>query len=429
MAKGDGSIQQLGRNKWRVAVSLGNDPITGKRRRVTQVVNGTKAEAKKVRDDIVRDHENGLRIDAGKVTFGEFAKQWQAAKEASGRIGEQRIRMERRNVRDICARIGELPITEVTPQVVETVLDDIRAAKEGRKGSPVAARTMREVHATFRQVMEKAVNYDLIMRNPCDRVETPKPEDVERRSLSVSEGRSLLSALDDAEAAAYDRIKAKEARQCEWKATEGRGKILGVKDISSVLAVRLALATGMRRGEVFGLAWGAVDLEGASLRVAQSLTQYGELKAPKTRAGLRTIALDVKTACRLARWKKEQAGYLSMLGLEQDGETPVFCSNVGGWFDLHNFETWWRRFRRESGFEGLKFHELRHTQATQLLAQGVDVKTVQTRMGHSNASLTLNWYAHAIPENDRQAADMLGELFASDGEKKERPRLRMVKTA
>ena len=146
MAKGDGSIQQLGRNKWRVSVSFGRDPITGKYRRATQVVNGTKAEAKKVRDGMIRNHENGLRLDASKVTFDEFARQWQAAKEASGRIGEQRIRMERRNVRDICARIGELPITEVTPQVVETVLDDIRAAKEGfARGGAHHARGSRHI--------------------------------------------------------------------------------------------------------------------------------------------------------------------------------------------------------------------------------------------------------------------------------------------
>ena len=59
-----------------------------------------------------------------------------------------------------------------------------------------------------------------------------------------------------------------------------------------------------------------------------------------------------------------------------------------------------------------QFHELRHTQATILLAKGVDVKTVQTRMGHSNAALTLNWYAHPNPENDAKAADLLGSLFA-----------------
>lgn len=429
MAKGDGSIQQLGRNKWRVSVSFGKDPVTGKYRRATRVVDGTKAEAKKVRDGMVRDHENGLRVDAAKVTFGEFARQWQQAKEASGAVCKQRSDLERRNVREMCAIVGELPIGEITPPVLEDLYAHIRADREARRGKPISNRTMREVHATMRQIMKKAVNYDLILRNPCDRVETPKAEDPGRRSLSVSEGRSLLSALDDAESAAYGRLRAKEARQCEWKATEGRGKILGVKDISSVLAVRLALATGMRRGEVFGTAWGAVDLRTRELRVSQSLTADGELKAPKTRAGVRTIALDVTTARRLARWKEEQTAYLSMFGLDQTDETPIFCSNVGGWFDLHNFETWWRRFRKENGFEGLKFHELRHTQATQLLAQGVDVKTVQTRMGHSNASLTLNWYAHAMPQNDRKAADMLGELFADNDEKEERPRLRMVKTA
>lgn len=429
MAKGDGSIQQLRRSKWRVSVSFGKDPVTGKYRRTTQVVYGSKADAKKVRDGIIRDHENGLRIDAAKVTFGEFAKQWQQAKEASGAVCKQRSDMERRNVREMCALVGELPIGEITPTVLEDLYARIRADREARRGKPISNRTMREVHATMRQIMKKAVNYDLILRNPCDRVETLKAEDAERRSLSVSEGRSLVSALDSAEAAAYDRLRAKEARQREWKADEGRGKILGVRDISCVLAVRLALATGMRRGEVFGTAWGAVDLEAGELHVSQSLTVYGELKAPKTRAGVRTIALDVKTVRRLARWKEEQRGYLSMIGLDQTDETPVFCSNVGGWFDLHNFERWWREFRRENGFEGLKFHELRHTQATQLLAQGVDVKTVQTRMGHSNASLTLNWYAHAVPQNDRDAADMLGELFAADGEEEKKPRLRMVKTA
>lgn len=68
-------------------------------------------------------------------------------------------------------------------------------------------------------------------------------------------------------------------------------------------------------------------------------------------------------------------------------------------------------FRKDNDFASLKFHELRHTQATQLLANGVDVKTVQTRLGHANASITLNWYAHSVPENDRRAAQIIGDLF------------------
>lgn len=90
------------------------------------------------------------------------------------------------------------------------------------------------------------------------------------------------------------------------------------------------------------------------------------------------------------------------------------CSDTGGWYRIDNFEHWWGVWRKEHGFEGLKFHELRHTQATQLLANGVDVKTVQTRLGHANASITLGWYAHAIPEKDHEAADLLGNLLASN---------------
>ena len=86
---------------------------------------------------------------------------------------------------------------------------------------------------------------------------------------------------------------------------------------------------------------------------------------------------------------------------------------------LHrSFTRWWGVFRDGHGFPTLKFHELRHTQATQLLANGVDVKTVQARLGHANASVTLNWYAHAVPENDVEAAAVVGNLFAGQSAKK-----------
>ena len=97
--------------------------------------------------------------------------------------------------------------------------------------------------------------------------------------------------------------------------------------------------------------------------------------------------------------------------IKVSGSTPVFTSGTGGYLNPSGFSRWWREFAKEAGFEGLKFHELRHTQATVLLANKVDVKTVQTRLGHANASITLNLYAHAVPENDRDAADLVGDLF------------------
>lgn len=109
--------------------------------------------------------------------------------------------------------------------------------------------------------------------------------------------------------------------------------------------------------------------------------------------------------------------------VEQADETPVCCSDTGGLYRIDNFEHWWSTWRDEHGFPGLKFHELRHTQATMLLGAGVDVKTVQTRLGHASPSITLGWYAHAIPENDHEAAQKLGALLSAPKQQPEEEEL------
>ena len=190
----------------------------------------------------------------------------------------------------------------------------------------------------------------------------------------------------------------------------------GLSNMSGIMAVRIGLATGMRRGEVLGLMWKDVEFgEVCEIHVRRSYTPALKLKEPKTKAGFRTIAFDRATAEHLMRWKRLQAKCLATLGeaFVQTGDTPVCCTDVGGLFDPTNFYRWWDLFRKDNGFATLKFHELRHTQATQLLANGVDVKTVQTRLGHANASITLNWYAHAVPENDRKATQIIEDLFST----------------
>ena len=126
---------------------------------------------------------------------------------------------------------------------------------------------------------------------------------------------------------------------------------------------------------------------------------------------IRILAIDEETAAHLARWKVFQADYLAEISIAQTGSTPVCCSDTGSLYGVDNFEHWWRKWRNDNGFPNLKFHELRHTQATQLLANGIDVKTVADRLGHANASITLSWYAHAIPEKDHEAAEVIGSLF------------------
>ena len=119
----------------------------------------------------------------------------------------------------------------------------------------------------------------------------------------------------------------------------------------------------------------------------------------------------------------------SVADLTQTEQTPMCIGDRGGWLHPATISRWWevyeqhgytkgradgtyRRtgFRDEIGFPGLCMHELRHTQATLLLGNGVDLKTVQTRMGHARSSHTLDLYAHAIPANDAAAASIMGEI-------------------
>ena len=99
-----------------------------------------------------------------------------------------------------------------------------------------------------------------------------------------------------------------------------------MSQISRVMAVRIAMATGLRRGEVVGLTWKYVDLNRGTIRVAHSVTVYSEVKDPKSEAGKRVLKIDDETVSHLARWKAFQQEELAVLCLEQTDDTPVCCN-------------------------------------------------------------------------------------------------------
>jgi integrase len=179
------------------------------------------------------------------------------------------------------------------------------------------------------------------------------------------------------------------------------------------MAVLLALASGCRRGEVLGLSWGNVDLSASTVKITQQITHDGGLSVPKTKQSKRTITLDTGTVKRLKAWKVKQAEFLLSLGIGQGKATPVISNEIGGWQEPNGFSRWWRQFCASNGFEGLKFHALRHTHATLLISRNVDIKTVQGRLGHTKAGTTLDIYASIMPAKDKEAARVVGSILAA----------------
>ena len=413
MAKGDGSIQELKKKdgtsyspkRWRVRIDFGIDPVSKKRVMVSRNVKGTKAEARKVRDKLRQEHEHGLVAKADKITFGEFSTEWMERRENSGATTKDTAKRERGIVVILNEYLANVELSDVTARTIDSLYEKIREDRG------ICNTTLQGYHQVLNMIMKQAADYDIILRNPCERVKTPKREAVERKSLTRDEAVRLLEEIDKEEEWAYAADTAKENRMAKVGKNHDRTRLYDIGNIARVVAARVGLATGARRGEILAVQWSNLDLESGVMTIAASLNKTDGIKEPKTKAGVRKVSLDKATVDSLARWGRYQVLALARIGIEVSGSTPVFTSGTGGYLNPSGFSRWWRGFAKEAGFEGLKFHELRHTQATVLLANKVDVKTVQTRLGHANASITLNLYAHAVPENDRDAADLVGDLF------------------
>ena len=187
------------------------------------------------------------------------------------------------------------------------------------------------------------------------------------------------------------------------------------------------------------------------MRIAEQYASDRKLRAPKSSESIRKLKIDANLLETLASWKNAQAQLLGITSEEQD-DLPVISDTNGGLLDPDNYSRWFKSFcvkhnfgmwvddkgneivercntrgfpvdangvpysrsnkRPKRHYKGLKLHELRHTQATQLIASGVDLKTVQHRLGHASATLTMNQYAHALEESDRNASNVI-ELFMS----------------
>ncbi|NLG85759.1 MAG: site-specific integrase [Firmicutes bacterium] len=247
----------------------------------------------------------------------------------------------------------------------------------------LSPRTVAYSISILRQALKHAVvRWRLIPLNPADAVQTPSYKRVKFRALSAEEVEQFLGA------------------------TEGH---------QAYAVIYTALYTGMRRGELLGLRWEDVDLTKGVLNVRQQLQRIAGkgyiTKAPKTEAGTREVALPSSVVALLRRLKKEQAEARLRLGPAWCENGLVFCLEDGRPLDPSNFSRRFHQLAVDAGFPDLRFHDLRHTHASLMLAAGEKITVVQERLGHEKPTTTAAIYAHAIPGRQREAADRFEEML------------------
>ncbi len=399
--KGSGSIRQVKtkdgkpvKNSWQLILSLGTDPVTGKRKQKCRHFFGNKTEARAALADFKREMEQGLKFNAEKILFGDYAQSWFDERQASGTLAPSTIERNRQILAILLPYLQDVRLIDIDATTLRNLY--IKLTKDGvGQASAVKAATV------INQVLKQALNDNIILSNPCDRVKAPKPQ---KSKVAVALDKTgiakLTAALDKEESKVYPNAKIQQPRHNA--------------DVSHITAIRLAIASGMRRGEILALSWEDIDFSSCTVTVNHTLcTVTNELKIPKTETSIRTISLDKQMIDKLINWKRMQALYLLSLGIVQNGKTPVVSNEVGERIDGSNLTRWWHSFQKQYGFEGLRIHDLRHCHATALVSSGLNIKAISSRLGHASVSTTLDLYSHAQRKDDEHAANIIGEIMCS----------------
>ena len=355
--KGEGSIQQLANGKYKVVLTIGKG-AEGKQARRSATCK-TQGEALKKLNEFRRERDQGTLVPKQPTTVAEFCEGWLEFKKRRIRASTYRLYESTVNA-NIVPHIGSLKLQKVTTRDIDGLIDDLM-------GGDLSRASVSVFRVILHNIFDLALRRELILTNPVIRSGSVKVDKKEMKILSQEEAKRLLEA-------------AKE---------RGKGNVYYV--------LLLALATGMRRGELLGLTW--ENVYESSVRVARNLVQVKggtKVEQPKTASGRRTIAV--------AKWVLDEVRTLMV-----DGSKVVFANGGGEPWAPTSLIAEVRRLMGLCGIVGVRFHDLRHTHATQLIAQGLDIKSVSKRLGHENIKTTLDLYAHWLPEKDDVAANVMGE--------------------
>lgn len=391
IVKNNGCAEWRGKNSCRVEFQVENT-ATGKitRERKTFRVSGhTKAEKGRCIREFRAELESGLRRDGQSLTFRTYAEQWLKDRKAQKPpLAAQTLSKDRRRIDNINLTLGDMIIGEITRADVKAFQTAIMTADENGNaptisGRPLAGTTAHGVRSTLRAILQEAVRDELIASNPCDDLQSPSIDTEEKEPLTPE------------------------------KAAEFRALLDAAKPRPTLVAFRLMLFAGLRRGEACAVRWSDFDEAKGEITVSRSLcTETLEFKDTKTKAGRRTIPLDADTISYLKKFRSIQAE--KALGMGKSLRDACICAKIGtAHMHPENLGRSLRRFGRANGFPGVTPHILRHTYCTLLFASGADLKTVQYLMGHADPATTLRVYTHYVESRGVEAASAVGALMDS----------------
>ena len=370
-----GSVRKRG-TSWRAVIDLPSGE-GGKRQQRTATF-ATKREAEEWLARTATEAGTGTPSQAaGAMTVRGYLETWLDGVAPS--IKPQAAEDYRAAARRVCSEMGDALLKDLAPPAVQAAVNRLAAR--------YAPGTVRRDLGVFRSAARQAVDWGYIKEDPTRRVRGPREPEGE------------MACWDEEQAVAF-------LREVKQRSRYG-------------LFFHLALATGMRYGELAGLQWNAVDLDRGVVHVRCGMSRLPGrapvLENPKTKASRRAVTIDPSTVAALRRHREQQEEERVRAGDGWQDRNLVLGTATGGFVDKNNLARLLRGAAAVAGVPRIRIHDLRHTHATILLRQRHSVKEVAQRLGHADAAMVLRRYAHVLPDQQEEVARTIGRvLFGGD---------------
>ena len=366
-----GSVKKRG-NVYQYVVDVGRDPFTGKRKQKTKGSFKRKKDAQAALNKVLNEIDVQGYIEPSKEIFSSFIESWFTSHY------EKRIKeTTAANIQSLINKhlIRENPFADKPLSKITT--EDIDAFYNLKIDEEYSSSYIRKMHQILNQAFNQAVKWKRIKYNPVIDADPPAVTKEEMKIWSYDEINTFLE-------------------HCKGERHH--------------LTFLLAIYTGLRRGEILGLKWSDIDLVNKTIRVQRSLAYIPKkgyiLTSTKTRKSNRIVPISDMVVNELVKYRKQQEIWKEQLGEQYQEEDLVICTETGSKQDPRNVLRALKRLITTSNVTHIRFHDLRHTHASILISKGVDVVKVSKRLGHVNAKITLETYAHLVPDEDNDLADV-----------------------
>jgi integrase len=376
-----GHIRQTGEDSWQLTIDLGKDPVTGTRKRRYEHIKGTREDAEVELTRLLNERDRGIDIVPGKITVAEYLERW-LRDYAYHNVSESTYnRYASMTHRHLIPTLGSVKLRDLRP-------GHIQSAYAKWLADGLSGRTVLHQHRVLHIALKHAVKWQLRATNPADAVEPPRPRRQEMRVLDSEEVGRLMDYL---------------AREPSTVST----------------MIRVAIATGARRGELVALRWSDIELDARVMRISRNLSRARSrgyiFTAPKTHRANRPVALSHSTVRVLREHRARQAEHRLAMGSMYDDQGLVFANEIGGVLEPGFVTKHFQRIAEGAGVPRIRFHDLRHTAATLMLKAGIHPKIVSERLGHATIGLTLDTYSHVLPGMQHEAADAMDAILGGTG--------------